>query len=93
MGGETGGPLENGRAFAQHDQMAFNMGMANPSPKEGQRIRYNFVKPHMALEGQTPAQVAGVGIGAKNKWLAMLAEAVNNRPTISEHERGEPGSH
>lgn len=21
---------------------------------EGQRIQYNFVKPHMALEGQTP---------------------------------------
>ncbi len=23
---------------------------------EGQRIQYNFVKPHMALEGQTPAE-------------------------------------
>ena len=43
---------------------------------EGQRIQYNFVKPHAALEGQTPAQVAGVGINAKNKWLAMLTEAI-----------------
>lgn len=53
-------------------------GWKNPKSKivEGQRIQYNFVKPHMALEGQTPGQVAGVGIEAKNKWLAMLTEAI-----------------
>lgn len=43
---------------------------------EGQRIHYNFLKPHRALEGQAPAQVAGIGIEAKNKWLAMLTEAI-----------------
>ena len=35
---------------------------------EGQRLHYNFVKPHMALAGQTPAERAGVGIDSKNKW-------------------------
>jgi hypothetical protein len=40
--------------------------------KKGQRIAYNFVKPHMALDGQTPAQAAGVGLGDKNKWLELL---------------------
>jgi hypothetical protein len=39
---------------------------------EGQRIHYNFVKPHRALAGQTPAEMAGVGIQGKNKWLALL---------------------
>jgi hypothetical protein len=29
---------------------------------EGQRIQYNFVKPHQALEGQTSAQRAGINI-------------------------------
>jgi hypothetical protein len=29
---------------------------------EGQRIHYNFVKPHEALEGQTPADAAGIGV-------------------------------
>jgi transposase-like protein len=29
---------------------------------EGQRIHYNFVKPHMALKGETPAQTAGLNI-------------------------------
>ena len=50
---------------------------------EGQRIQYNFVRPHMALDGQTPAQAAGVGLGGKNKWMEMLREAVseNQRAT------------
>ena len=43
---------------------------------EGARIHYNFVKPHAALEGQTPAQVAGVGISEKNKWMALLTKAI-----------------
>jgi hypothetical protein len=33
--------------------------MRDTALAEGQRIQYNFVKPHMALEGKTPAQVAG----------------------------------
>jgi len=43
---------------------------------EGQRIQYNFVKPHMALEAQTPAQVAGVGVNGKNKWMELLKSAI-----------------
>jgi hypothetical protein len=42
---------------------------------EGQRILYNFVKPHQALEGKTPAQVAGVGVQG-NKWMELLKEAI-----------------
>lgn len=44
---------------------------------EGQRIYYNFVKPHMALENQTPAERAGVGIVGKNKWNELLESAKN----------------
>src|SRR5271165_2695120 len=45
---------------------------------EGQRIHYNFVKPHEALEGQTPAQLAGIGSEAKNKWMDLLQLALVN---------------
>jgi hypothetical protein len=38
----------------------------------------------MALEGQTPAEVAGIGVSGKNRWLAMLTEAVNNTDTMSQ---------
>src|SRR5215212_5078967 len=39
---------------------------------EGQRIQYNFVKPHLALEGDTPAKKAGIEVKAKNKWIELL---------------------
>ena len=41
---------------------------------EGQRIHYNFVKPHQALEGQTPAQRANIPI--ENKWLSLLEQSL-----------------
>ncbi len=44
---------------------------------EGQRIHYNFVKPHSALEGQTPAQRAGIPI--QNNWNELLRLALNTR--------------
>lgn len=46
---------------------------------EGQRIQYNFVKPHMALEGQTPAERAGIKIEGKNKWLTLIQNASKGR--------------
>ncbi len=49
---------------------------------EGARIHYNFVKPHSALEGQTPAQVAGVGVEGKNKWMELLKGGLKNRPAV-----------
>jgi hypothetical protein len=48
---------------------------------EGQRIQYNFVKPDAALDGQTPAQAAGVGLERKNKWMELLTEAITRDVT------------
>ncbi len=50
---------------------------------EGQRIHYNFVKPHAALEGQTPAERAGVGVEGQNKWLVLLKNAITNERRIA----------
>ena len=45
---------------------------------EGMRIQYNFVKPHMALNGQTPSEVSGIVIQDKNKWLGLIRKAYQN---------------
>jgi transposase-like protein len=43
---------------------------------KGFEIYYNFVKPHQSLNGQTPAQKAGIGMGSEeNKWLALIQNA------------------
>ena len=55
---------------------------------EGQRIQYNFVKPHIALDGQTPAQAAGLGLGGKDKWMKLLENAMAGNNTTLGRNRG-----
>jgi transposase-like protein len=43
---------------------------------EGNRLQYNFVKPHMALDGKTPAQAAGIEVKG---WKELLAKAVQHQ--------------
>lgn len=38
-------------------------------------MHYNFVKPHKALDGQTPAQRAGIPI--ENSWNELLKLALS----------------
>jgi transposase-like protein len=45
---------------------------------EGQKIHYNFVKPHMALEVKTPAEAGGIEMDSQNKWLTLLRKSKNS---------------
>jgi transposase-like protein len=41
-----------------------------------QDIYYNFIRPHQALEGKTPAEKAGVELNLNgNKWLGLIKKA------------------
>jgi putative transposase len=42
---------------------------------EGYRIYHNYVRPHMALEGKTPADMAGIMIEGENKWITLIQNA------------------
>jgi putative transposase len=43
------------------------------------QIYYNFIRPHQALKGRTPAEVSGVGINGENKWEELLKRSVINK--------------
>ncbi len=52
-----------------HDESASKMMEAN-------RIYYNFIRPHSALNGQTPAEKAGIDLGLEgNKWEQLIRKA------------------
>ena len=42
---------------------------------EGYRIFHNYVRPHMALDGKTPAEKAGIVVQGKNKWITLIQNA------------------
>ncbi|MCJ7571720.1 MAG: IS6 family transposase [Candidatus Thermoplasmatota archaeon] len=43
---------------------------------DGNRIYYNFIKPHENLNGKTPSEEAGITIEGNNKWLTLMRKSV-----------------
>lgn len=41
----------------------------------GYQIYHNYIRGHMALEGQTPADKAGIKIEGNNKWITLIQNA------------------
>lgn len=42
---------------------------------EGYQIYHNYIREHMALNGLTPAEVAGIKVEGKNKWITLIQNA------------------
>ncbi len=42
---------------------------------KGMQIYHNFIRPHQALRGATPAERAGIKIEGPNKWLTLIQNA------------------
>ncbi|MEM3637604.1 MAG: integrase core domain-containing protein [Conexivisphaerales archaeon] len=46
---------------------------------DGMRISYNFVRPHIGLNGKTPAQISGLDLQLEGiRWGALISQAVNS---------------
>jgi hypothetical protein len=45
------------------------------------QIYHNHLRPHTALEGKTPAEVAGIEIKGENKWVTLIQNASRRRTT------------
>jgi hypothetical protein len=41
----------------------------------GMQIFHNYVRPHMALKGKTPAEQAGITVKGSDKWLTLIQNA------------------
>jgi len=41
----------------------------------GIQIFHNYIRPHMALKGRTPAEVAGIKVEGDNKWITLIQNA------------------
>ncbi len=59
---------------------------------KGYQIFHNFVRPHEALEGKTPAEACGIKVEGENKWLTIIQNA-SQQPTLNRENENltEPG--
>jgi len=46
---------------------------------KGVQLFHNYIRPHMALEGKTPAEVAGIQVKGTDKWLTIIQNAGKQR--------------
>jgi len=45
---------------------------------DGYRIFHNYVRPHMALDGKTPAEACGIKVEGQDKWKTLIQNASKN---------------
>ena len=43
---------------------------------DGYQIYHNYIRPHMSLDGKTPADKAGILIKGNNKWQTIIQNAM-----------------
>lgn len=41
----------------------------------GLQIHHNYIRPHMGLNGQTPADKAGIEVKGTDKWMTIIQNA------------------
>lgn len=60
----------------EREKVTRNLKEQAPVIIEGYRNYYNLVRPHQALNGKTPAQLANLDLNLeKNKWLALIRKS------------------
>jgi hypothetical protein len=50
---------------------------------QGVQIYHNYIKPHMGLNGKTPADACGISIEGENKWLTLIQNASRKQQATS----------
>ena len=60
--------------------------MDTPILKSAQ-IYHNFIKPHMGLDGRTPAGAAGIKVEGDDRWMTLIQNA--SRPPTEFRQRSQ----
>lgn len=53
----------------------FTLQCKRNSTFDGYQIYHNYFRPHMSLDGKTPAEVCGIEIKGYNKWITVIQNA------------------
>ena len=53
---------------------------------QGYQIYHNYIRPHEALEGKTPADLCGIEIQGQNKWKTLIQNASKEKLNLLERK-------
>jgi len=42
---------------------------------KGMQVYHNYIRPHEALDGKTPAEACGIVVNGENKWMTLIQNA------------------
>jgi putative transposase len=49
---------------------------------KGYQIFHNYVRPHTALDGKTPAEACGIEFKGDNKWITLIQNASHSTKRV-----------
>jgi len=61
--------------FRDREKVFRGLKKVNSSAITGIKLYHNYIRPHMSLDGDTPASRAGIEIKGNNKWLTIIQNA------------------
>jgi putative transposase len=48
----------------------------------GYQLFHNYIRPHEALDGKTPAEACGIKVEGENKWLTLIQNATREKERV-----------
>jgi putative transposase len=58
-----------------HEKTMRGLKKENTTILQGYQLFHNYIRPHEALDGKTPAEACGITIEGKNKWITLIQNA------------------
>ena len=61
--------------FRDREKVFRGLKKVDSSAIDGIKLYHNYIRPHMSLDGDTPADRAGIEIKGDNKWKTIIQNA------------------
>jgi len=69
----------NGNTLRAREKVIRGIKRDDSAVLKGMQIHHNFIRPHQGLDGDTPADRAGIRVLGDNKWKTIIQNASLNR--------------
>lgn len=68
----------NGNTICHREKVVRGLKKEDSATLTGLHLYHNYVRPHLGLNGKTPAEVAGIKVEGNNKILTMIQAAAKS---------------